>query len=1333
MESEPFYELIPNPTDTVENFGGINLLDVPSIANILVESDPETDLPEILIGLNVFGYDRETRGIVARWRGTYGKGGILHPLPDGSFAGAARSGVVLDVDMDGAPEVVTANTIYEGNGAVAVSRDYAYLRNVAGKTAAAASVEAVADGHVSPANLDGDAFPELVSTYNTFFFGLLGAWDYNGRVQVTDSNLRPKWDLPQAFDRAVGIGTGLGGGSTIGRFGGAPGFAFGNATAASLLGVRGTDLARIWSAPHRDTSSTRNGMTCFDFDGDGRMEVVQLDEVGLRVLDGETGTPRASIRNLSLTGWEYATIADVDGDGQAEIVVPANLDRGGNRPDAEGPIDPFNGLRVFGGLQRNWAPSPPIWNQYDYSIDNVNPDGTIPPRPKRSWLTHNTFRSNGYPTDTPALPTLDLTAARLVVSQHADEETGEIVVNVAALVGNAGARTLPAGGSRVAFYYRPAELGGEAATAAERLLGVIALPSLETGAAAELFESFPTPMAGRFKITAFVNDTGELPECDFENNRVSVEAELLSSDEVGPDLCPVTLAPNPAPAPRSVVLVSAMANDDFSIDPTSIEVRLNGVPLPAGDVSASALEAGPNPPLAIGASFAAPEFATTAVEVVASDHAGNEAACEAILTVTGGTSDTLAPTAMLLAVPAILTPSEDEIATATLHVTAADFGLAGLASVRLYAGAGDLHGMELFVAGSDDPFEPFAREVVRSFPCGTQTGAVAFRVVARDRAGNSAEAIAPVFVVDEAPPAVHFHYGGEELENGEFAPIFNIDDMGFVGAGIPIEVTVSDCAGLTTTLNPSRLAIYRNAETSPRGLPVNFRDRVLTEFSPAALSEGIPADALGTYRIDVTSHDRAGNEVVFVAYVNVTGDLYKPSVAVGTIEALGCNGPGGLLRVGVSASDNQQLARVELAVFDSCSGPGTGCEGREVVAGFDEPPDTRSATHEFLWSPGIGDGGLRYFELRAIDAAGNVATKVFSATVGTTPCADAGAIRIFRATPDPLVAGTPVPFFFVTTEPPATVAAVVRHVETNAKFAASVNPTNRTISFTPAARGHYEVLASAGEPVVGRASEIVRVFAPGDDWVPPTLTVSAGADVPGPNFYPITIHASDAGGLVRVSTTINGVPFGAPTTYVPPATGAETIILQPPLACAGTDEIEVTARDAAGNETVVSAIKEFSGTAPVASPVVAFTSPEPWSAAPGAVRGVVTKPTEIFAVVSDGYGGACANGLLSWRLELLTQPDAQGYSEVARVLATGSQTFSAPGGGPVGTFDPSLLKNGLHTLRLVATNRGGQTAETTLSLMVLGDFKVGHFTVGFVDLSVPIHGVPLVVTRSAPG
>lgn len=66
-----------------------------------------------------------------------------------------------------------------------------------------------------------------------------------------------------------------------------------------------------------------------------------------------------------------------------------------------------------------------------------------------------------------------------------------------------------------------------------------------------------------------------------------------------------------------------------------------------------------------------------------------------------------------------------------------------------------------------------------------------------------------------------------------------------------------------------------------------------------------------------------------------------------------------------------------------------------------------------------------------------------------------------------------------------------------------------------------------------------------------------------------------------------------------------------------------------------------------------------------------------------------------------------------------------------GTFDPTLLKNGMYEVRLVAEDVFGQVQEQVVTVLVEGQAKVGYFRLEFLEMAFPVPGTaPLEVIRA---
>jgi RHS repeat-associated protein len=111
----------------------------------------------------------------------------------------------------------------------------------------------------------------------------------------------------------------------------------------------------------------------------------------------------------------------------------------------------------------------------------------------------------------------------------------------------------------------------------------------------------------------------------------------------------------------------------------------------------------------------------------------------------------------------------------------------------------------------------------------------------------------------------------------------------------------------------------------------------------------------------------------------------------------------------------------------------------------------------------------------------------------------------------------------------------------------------------------------------------------------------------------------------------------------------------------------------------------------------------------------VTAPIEISGTVDDA-------NLVEWRLEY-----APTEGGVPVVLGRGDGPVT---NGVLGTLDPTLLLNGTYDVRLVAIDAAGTVTSVTHSVVVSGDMKVGNFSLSFLDLEVPLAGLPIRLLRT---
>jgi hypothetical protein len=392
-----------------------------------------------------------------------------------SGTGTVTGFALHDVDSDDYPEIFTEKTMLHFDeslgGLVDVSpiapSDHAPLTTIEPPTVV---------------DIDGDRQAEVVTPQGVFSWdtlterfvnksrgGSAALWnpeegtDLNGAFMGV-ANLHPNWatGLPQGKDSAELVVIGHNGSLYVRQIDGqtrfrmeVPGFAGGPPVIADIDGdgrmefasggrdklsvfdlvctsnffnqqgcERGSGAERtngiVWEAK---TQGARSGVAVFDFDGDGRTELVYADQCFMRVYDGLTGEVLFSTPRMSTTQWEYPVVVDADGDGFSEIVTTSNdndstvicpeFDE--ENENARVRFEPSHGVTVWKEEQDRWAGSRPIWNQHNYFVTNVRDDGTIPTmgQVETHWLAAgpNTFRQNVQGASGKSLSLVDVTTA----------------------------------------------------------------------------------------------------------------------------------------------------------------------------------------------------------------------------------------------------------------------------------------------------------------------------------------------------------------------------------------------------------------------------------------------------------------------------------------------------------------------------------------------------------------------------------------------------------------------------------------------------------------------------------------------------------------------------------------------------------------------------------------------------------------------------------------------------------------------------------------------------------------------------------------------------------
>ncbi|HLO29547.1 MAG TPA: RHS repeat-associated core domain-containing protein [Anaerolineales bacterium] len=116
--------------------------------------------------------------------------------------------------------------------------------------------------------------------------------------------------------------------------------------------------------------------------------------------------------------------------------------------------------------------------------------------------------------------------------------------------------------------------------------------------------------------------------------------------------------------------------------------------------------------------------------------------------------------------------------------------------------------------------------------------------------------------------------------------------------------------------------------------------------------------------------------------------------------------------------------------------------------------------------------------------------------------------------------------------------------------------------------------------------------------------------------------------------------------------------------------------------------------------------------------------TEIPTVtyLTDVIGTVRSDLLQSWTLSYRSYDDNTFVPFASGVIPLDNAAL--------GSFDPTLLLNGTYQIQLTATDYANQSMSASVDVTVEGQAKVGNFTVSFIDLEVPVAGMPIQVIRT---
>ncbi|MCC6902005.1 MAG: hypothetical protein IT377_23740 [Polyangiaceae bacterium] len=527
-------------------------------------------------------------GLVVVWDGQTVNGTTA--LPSSNREGFCAIADVLGTDqtqppgpnnpLDGAAEVIVVS-----NGRLLV------LNGQSGKLAM--NLDAAAGTLGGPPNVDdfdGDGFPEIGTAFAAAYvvFDLQAtATECPAWTAVTDSNANKPRTAPSATcQKDTDCGN-------------TAKFACNEATSQCVC------LHNGWRRGTEDDSSRVTGSSVFDFNGDGAAEVIYNDECNFRVYDGVNGGELFKQPSESRTRIEYPIVADVDNDGNAEIVFSTSTESGFCSENKDSQYNA--GIEVWGDAKDTWVSARRIWNQHAYHVTNVTENGRVPAFEPESWKPYNGRLYNSYrsnPRSSGVAP--DLTVQALQVSSP-DATCGKLSKKLSITVQLANVGDLRVGpGVVVAFQgtWTSVPLTEALKTSGGTPLSIVIGKNIEPGEVIWLSASYDaasnSPGVLPDKISVKVDETDTARECNETNNTLS--KDVVPGAQL-PDLRVIvgnpTCTPGPTPkvpttvfndgsAPASNVVVRYFAGDPQSGGKAVHDETLPGPIAPGASASVTA-------------------------------------------------------------------------------------------------------------------------------------------------------------------------------------------------------------------------------------------------------------------------------------------------------------------------------------------------------------------------------------------------------------------------------------------------------------------------------------------------------------------------------------------------------------------------------------------------------------------------------------------------------------------------------------------------------------------------------------------------------------------------
>ncbi len=356
----------------------------------------------------------------------------------------------------------------------------------------------------------------------------------------------------------------------------------------------------------------------------------------------------------------------------------------------------------------------------------------------------------------------------------------------------------------------------------------------------------------------------------------------------------------------------------------------------------------------------------------------------------------------------------------------------------------------------------------------------------------------------------------------------------------------------------------------------------------------------------------------------------------------------------------------------------------DAPAGMAIDQDTGLVT----WTPGqVGAHGV---EVAVSDPLGAGGAQQYTITVRVS-----NAAPIITSNPvQTAVAGAPYAYDVFATDPDGD---PLGYELTEAPAGMTIDNLGR-IRWTPGVLGLHDVTVTVTDDRGLSATQAYTVLVVDADTEPPSVSVTVSHNpVHVGGLVTFTVTATDNVAVALLTFELDGTPLQLNDQGGVTLTAGQV----------GEFDYIATATDTSGNTGTVTGVLTVFNPQDNTAPFVQITSPDDGA--------TVSTFTDIVGTVTDA------------QLQEYTLSIAPAAGGDFTVIATGTTNVVDD---VLGTFDPTLLVNDSYILRLAATDLSGNRSTVQQLIHVTGELKIGNFTLSFVDLSIPVSGIPIVIGRT---